>query len=51
MNAVIIALSLAAGNFVYQMLFGGPDWAVAIERSFFQILAIGTYVLVSNGMD
>jgi hypothetical protein len=39
-------LGAAAGNFIYQgWLAGSTDWSVAVDRSFFQCIALGVYAL------
>lgn len=49
MNAVLLAIALAAGNFLYQSVFAEtPNWLVAAERSYFQAFAIGFYALMSR---
>jgi len=43
---VIISAGLAAGNIFYQLLFDIPQWGVALERTYFQWLAIaGVYIV------
>ena len=43
---VSVVLALITGNFVYQgWLQDAPDWETAIERSYFQVLAVGIVYL------
>lgn len=39
-DMISVALALAVGNFVYQMLRADPNWAQAVERSLFQFVAM-----------
>lgn len=41
-----IALSLAMGNFLYQFL-KSQNWSQALERTFFQVIAIILCAIVS----
>lgn len=38
------AVGLVVGNFIYQAIQSAPAWAVAFERSFFQVAAIAVLV-------
>lgn len=41
MNYFLVSLSLIFGNFIYQCLFSDiPDYGVALDRSFFQCVAV-----------
>ena len=40
MNKFIVGLGLILGNFVYQYISGDYNYSVAIERSYFQGLAM-----------
>lgn len=44
-KALIVALSMCAGNYAYQWGTTAPDYAVAAERSFFQAIAIVAFVI------
>jgi len=48
MNTLIMAILFLFGNFVYQLLQVAPDYFVAIERSFFQALAMVFIVFTLN---
>ena len=50
MTALILILSLTAGNFIYQAvgLFEPANWMVAAERSYFQACAILLYAWFSK---
>lgn len=43
--AILILCSLAAGNFAWQYTTGNPNWASAIERTYFQGVALFCYWL------
>jgi hypothetical protein len=45
---MVIAIGLIAGNFVYQAFMSDPNWGVAFERSFFQLIAIGCYAFFNR---
>ena len=45
---MILALGLTVGNFAYQLFLAEPDFFVALERSYFQALAIFLYFLTSK---
>lgn len=45
MKVVYVIFGLVIANFGYQ-IFTKQNWGVATERSFFQVLAVLTYVLV-----
>jgi ABC-type spermidine/putrescine transport system permease subunit I len=34
------ALGMLAGNYVYQAFCSNPNWALATERSWFQLIAL-----------
>lgn len=40
--------ALGVGNFLYQMIQWEPDFGVAIERTFFQSVAIGVFVFLNK---
>jgi hypothetical protein len=42
-----VALGSAGGNFLWQAATAG-DWKLALERSFFQIWALGTLWIVGR---
>ena len=37
---IIVAAGLATGNTLYQLLFDIPQWNVALERTWFQFIAL-----------
>lgn len=43
--AILILCSLAAGNFAWQLTSGNPQWGDAIERTYFQGVALLCYWL------
>ncbi len=45
-TAVGLWAGLTVGNFLWQ-LATKKEWGVAIERSFFQAVALGTFLLVA----
>jgi hypothetical protein len=45
---MILALGLTVGNFAYQLFLAEPNFLVALERSYFQALAIFFYFLTSK---
>ena len=47
-SAIGLGLGLAAGSFVYQ-IFTNQNWEVAVERSFFQFVALGAFVYLNKG--
>ena len=49
MRAVAFIAALVVGNFVYQAITGRHDYAVAIERSWFQGWALGSYAVFTWG--
>lgn len=47
-SVIGVTLGLVAANFLYQS-FSGQMWGVAVERSFFQVVAIGlTFIACSE---
>lgn len=48
MSALVITSILTLGNFIYQALQKNPSWDVAIERSYFQAVAIAFYLIFRN---
>ncbi len=42
----MVAFGLSAGHFAYQLLMTEPQFVVALERSFFQTVAIIVYTVV-----
>jgi hypothetical protein len=46
---MILALGLTAGNFAWQLLSAEPNFLVALERSYFQAVAIFAYFLTLKG--
>jgi hypothetical protein len=46
-RAIFISLGFVMGNFLVQM-FGEHHWGIALERSFFQVFAIWSFVLLCN---
>lgn len=46
MAAIAIILGLSAGNFFYQAVMVSPDYALALERSFFQASAIIAFIVI-----
>lgn len=46
-SAFYIWLGLATGNFIAQA-FMSQDWSVAIERSFFEALALSMFVYLNK---
>lgn len=44
MNPILFILALTVGNLAYQLLTD-QSWTIALERSFFQAVAVGLYVL------
>ena len=49
MKALLAISALAVGNFLYQLLLDQPNWLEALDRSFFQAIAIGLYVWIWEG--
>jgi hypothetical protein len=47
-DSMILALGLTAGNFAWQLLSAKPNFFVALERSYFQAMAIFFYFLTSK---
>lgn len=46
MRTLFIIVALVASNFVYQWIFRDqPDWSIAIDRSYFQAVAVYIYTL------
>lgn len=46
---IAVSLGLSFGNFVYQFLLSTPSWETALERSFFQVVAVAiTLALVDQ---
>ena len=45
-TAIAICAGLMIGNFVWQA-FTKREWGTAIERSFFQAAALGTFLLAT----
>jgi hypothetical protein len=45
-TTVSVAVGLVAGNYIYQILSCAPDYAVASERSFFQVMALAALIAV-----
>lgn len=43
------AIGWAASHFLYQALFGTPDWGEATERAFFSLAVIGAVWLAVRG--
>lgn len=44
MRSIFITISIVLSNFVYQYIFKDvPDWITAIDRSYFQIIAVVCY--------
>lgn len=43
--ALLAAIGLTLGNFIWQMITGFEQWAVAAERSYFQAFALITFAL------
>lgn len=43
--AVLLLISLGAGNFAWQFMTGEPNWASAFERTYFQGVALLCYWL------
>lgn len=37
-----VIVGLTAGNIIYQMMMASPDYTLALDRSFFQAVAIAT---------
>jgi hypothetical protein len=46
MSAVYVFAGLTVGNFIGQA-FGKRDWRKATDRSFFQAVAIGTFLFLA----
>ncbi len=44
-TVVGLSIGLTAGNFIWQA-FTKREWGVATERSFFQAVALGAYMVV-----
>lgn len=42
-TGIYVALSLCAANFIYQSI-NDRDWDTALERSYFQVIAIACYI-------
>lgn len=45
---MLVVVGMAAGNFIYQMLAAEPNFFVALERSFFQAVAVLAYIFFSK---
>jgi len=46
-TAIAVWVGLTVANFASQALWGQSDWGMATERSFFQAVALGTFLFVS----
>lgn len=44
LTAFFVTIGLTVGNFVFQFLASEPNWMVALDRSFFQFLAIMVFM-------
>jgi hypothetical protein len=47
-TAIACSVGLTAGNFVWQLMTGDPQWNIAVERSFFQLMAIAAFWWIAN---
>jgi len=47
-SAITVTLGLTIANFAWQALGGDPQWAVAGERSFFHVMAVGACWLAAR---
>lgn len=48
MKALSVWFFLALGNFAYQYFYPVPDFAVALERTYFEGVALLTYYLMDR---
>jgi hypothetical protein len=46
--AVAVSIGLTIGAFAWQWITGDQRWSVAFDRSFYQIIAIVTYVCFAH---
>jgi hypothetical protein len=46
LKAIVVILSLTAGNFAFQSFLEHPNWAKALERSYFQSIAVICFVML-----
>jgi hypothetical protein len=47
MKAILVIIGLSAGNYFFQWVQIEPDYHVALYRSYFQFVAIITYISAS----
>ena len=45
---MLVIVGLAIGNFIYQMFMAEPNYFVALERSFFQAIAVVAYIFFTK---